>query len=109
MKGIIYNVEGISIPVEFTPGIPFRFQCSSNDCGKNIVLEGIIIEAKEEEFTKVLEAIISNDPSFEKIRDIRSRKFLFKGRVNGKDVVLPVESLQDLVDRFLDEILVLKG
>ncbi|MBP1911926.1 hypothetical protein [Thermococcus stetteri] len=109
MKGFIYNAAGLSIPVEFTPGVPFRFECPEEDCGKSVVIEGVVEEVNEAEFTRVLEATIRENPAFGKIREITSRRFVFRGKVNGKEVALPVESFQDFTERFLKEVLILKG
>jgi len=109
MKGFIYNAEGLSLPIEFAPGVPFRFKCNKKDCGKRIVIEGVVVEVREEEFTKVLERTIRENPEFEKIREITSRRYVFRGKVNGREVELPVESLEDFAKRFFEEVLVLKG
>jgi hypothetical protein len=109
MKGFVYNAAGLTIPLEFTPGVPFRFECSEDECGKQVLLEGVIEEVSENEFTKILEETIQKNPFFERIREIHSRKFIFRGRVNGEEVALPVESFQDFAQRFLGEVLILKG
>ncbi|WP_054841231.1 hypothetical protein [Thermococcus peptonophilus] len=110
MKGFVYNAAGLSVPVEFTPGVPFRFECSEEDCGKIVVIEGVIEEVDEVEFTKVLEETIKENPSFSKLREITSRRFVFRGKVNEREVTLPpVESFQDFTERFLREVLILKG
>ncbi|WP_456422203.1 hypothetical protein [Thermococcus sp.] len=109
MKGFIYNAGGLSLPIEFAPGVPFRFKCNEENCGKEIVIEGVVVEVEEDEFTKVLERTIRENPEFEKIREITSRRYVFRGKVNGREVELPVESFEDFAKRFLDEVLVLKG
>ncbi len=109
MKGFIYNVEGLSLPIEFAPGVPFRFECSEEDCGKKIVIEGVIVEVNDDEFTRALEKTVEENPDFERIREITARRYIFKGKVNGREVELPVESFEDFAKRFLDEVLVLKG
>ena len=109
MKGFIYNAEGLSLPIEFAPGVPFKFECGEEDCGKKIVIEGVVVEVDSDEFTKVLERTVSDNGDFEKIREITARRYVFRGKVNGKEVELPVESFEDFAKRFLDEVLVLKG
>lgn len=109
MKGFIYNAEGLSVPVEFVPGVPFHFECSEEECGKRVVIEGTIFEVEEEEFTRVLESTIENNPDFEKLREVASRKYVFRGKINGRYVELPVESFEDFAKRFLNEVLILKG
>ena len=108
MKGFIYNAGGLSIPLEFTPGVPFRFECSEEECGKKVVIEGVVVEVSSSEFTEVLERVVRENPEFRRIREISSRRFIFRGKVNGKDETLPVESFEDFAERFLDEVLVLK-
>ncbi|WP_297509393.1 hypothetical protein [Thermococcus sp.] len=108
MKGFIYNAGGLSIPLEFTPGVPFRFECSEEECGKRVVIEGVIVEVSSSEFTEVLERVVRENPDFRRILEINARRFIFRGKVNGKDETLPVESLDDFAERFLDEVLVLK-
>lgn len=109
MKGFIYNAEGLSLPIEFAPGVPFKFKCSEEECGKTVVIEGIVVEVGEEEFTKVLERTIRKNPDFRKIREITSRRYVFRGKVNWKEVELPVESFEDFAKRFLEDVLILKG
>jgi len=109
MKGFIYNAEGLTLPVEFAPGVPFRFECSEEECGKRVVVEGIIVEVDSDEFTRILERTVEESPDFQKIREITARRYVFRGRVNGRSVELPVESFDDFAKRFLDEVLVLKG
>ena len=109
MKGFIYNAGGLSLPIDFVPGVPFKFECSEEECGKRVVIEGVVFEVDGDEFTKVLEKTVRNSPDFEKIREITARRYVFRGKVNGKDVELPVESFEDFAKRFLDEVLVLKG
>lgn len=48
-------------------------------------------------------------PDFKKIKEITARRYVFRGKVNGKEVELPVESFEDFAKRFLGEILILKG
>ena len=109
MKGFIYNAEGLSLPVEFTPGVPFKFECREDECGKRVVVEGVIVEVDSSKFTEVLEKTIEDNSDFERIREISSRRYVFRGKVNGKDVELPVESFEDFAKRFLEEVLILKG
>lgn len=109
MKGFIYNAEGLSLPIEFAPGVPFKFECDENECGKRVVIEGVVVEVDSDEFTRVLEETVRESPDFKKIREITARRYVFRGKVNGRDVELPVESFEDFARRFLDEVLVLKG
>ncbi len=109
MKGFVYNAGGLSIPIEFTPGVPFKFECPEELCGKRVVLEGVVVEVDSTEFTEVLERTVKENPEFKKILEITSRRYLFKGKVNGSDATLPVESFEDFAKRFLEEVLVLKG
>ncbi|NJE05990.1 hypothetical protein E3E36_07510 [Thermococcus sp. M36] len=108
MKVFIYNVDGLTVPVEAEPGLRFRFQCSSEECGKEILIEGVIMQVDEEEFTEVLERTIEENRDFKKIREITSRRLVFEGKVNGKHVKLPAESFEDFAKRFLNEVLVLR-
>lgn len=85
MKGFIYNVVGLSILVEFMFGVFFRFECFEEDCGKVVVIEGVIEEVDEVEFIKVFEKIIKENLFFSKIREIIFRRFVFKGKVNERD------------------------
>ena len=109
MKVFIYNADGLTVPVEVEPGLPFKFRCTEEECGKEVVIEGVVRHADEAEFTEVLESTVRDNPDFKKIREIAARNLIFEGRVNGKDVVLPVESFDDFAKRFLDEVLVLKS
>jgi len=109
MKGFVYNAEGLSIPIEFAPGVPFKLECGEEECGRRIVIEGVVVEVDSWEFTRVLERTVNDNRDFEKIREITARRYVFRGRVNGKEVELPVESFEDFAKRFLDEVLVLKG
>ena len=109
MKVFIYNADGLTLPVEVEPGLPFKFRCTEEECGKEIVIEGVVRHANEDEFTRALENTVKNNPDFKKIMEITARKFIFEGKVNGKEVTLPVESFDDFAKRFLDEVLVLKS
>ncbi|WP_297500444.1 hypothetical protein [Thermococcus sp.] len=109
MKGFIYNAGGLSIPLEFTPGVPFKFECTEEECGRRVVIEGVVIEVSSREFTEVLEKVVRENPDFKRIQEINARRFIFKGRVNGKEADLPVESFEDFAERFLDEVLVIKS
>jgi len=108
MKVFIYNVDGLSIPVEVELGLPFTFHCSEEECGKEITIEGVVKVVDEEEFTEILEKTIAENSDFKRIREITARTLIFEGRVNGKDVRLPAESFEDFAKRFLDEVLVLR-
>ncbi|NJE00035.1 hypothetical protein E3E26_09640 [Thermococcus sp. LS1] len=108
MKVLIYNVDGLTIPVEVEPGLPFTFHCSIEECEKEIVIEGVVKTVNEDEFSKVLESTIAENSDFERIREITARSLIFEGTVNGKEVRLPVESLDDFAKRFMDEVLVLR-
>ncbi|NJE09692.1 hypothetical protein [Thermococcus sp. MAR1] len=108
MKVFIYNADGLTIPVEVELGLPFKFVCSEEECGRKVVIEGVVRLANEEEFTEVLESTIAKNSDFKKIREITARMLVFEGRVNGKEVKLPVESFDDFAKRFLDEVLVLR-
>ncbi|AIU69807.1 hypothetical protein TEU_05365 [Thermococcus eurythermalis] len=109
MKGFVYNAEGLSLPIEFTPGVPFKFECTEEECGKKIVLEGTVVEVESTEFSRVLEEVVRDNPEFKKIEEITARKYVFRGKVNGREVELPVESFEDFARRFLEEVLVFKG
>lgn len=108
MKVLIYNVDGLTLLVEVEPGLPFTFHCSSEECGKEIIIEGIVRTVDELEFNRVLENTISENPDFERIKEITARNLIFEGRVNGKRVKLPVESMDNFAKRFMDEVLVLR-
>ncbi len=111
MKFMLYNVEGLSVPVEAEPGRPFKFTCSAEECGKNLSIEGVILSVSEEEFTAVLNSTVDDNPEFEAIKGIKVRKYVFKGRINGSEAVLPAESFEDFARRFLesaDSVLVLR-
>ncbi|WP_335755192.1 hypothetical protein [Thermococcus gorgonarius] len=88
--------------MEAKVGSPFYFECPEEECGKKVVLEGIIIEVSEAEFNKALESTIEEDPNFKPIEKIEVRKYVFRGRVNGKEVELPAESLVDFAKRFIE-------
>nr|WP_297419809.1 hypothetical protein [Thermococcus sp.] len=109
MKVFIYNADGLTIPVEVEPGLPFKFRCSKEECGREIVIEGVVRHVEEGEFTGVLEETVKANPDFGKIREITSRNLIFEGIVNGKEITLPVESFDDFAKRFLDEVLILKS
>jgi len=108
MKVFIYNADGLTIPVEVEPGLPFKFICTEEECGKEVVIEGVVRHAEEAEFTRVLKDTISENPDFKKIVEITARTLIFEGKVNEKEVILPVESFDDFAKRFLDEVLVLR-
>ncbi|ASJ09955.1 hypothetical protein A3L12_00890 [Thermococcus sp. P6] len=108
MKVLIYNADGLSLPVEVEVGVPFKFTCKEGECGKRIVIEGIVRPASEEEFNEVLEKTVSSNPGFKRIREITARRLVFEGKVNGKPALLPVESLDDFAERFMSEVLVLR-
>ncbi|AFL94787.1 hypothetical protein CL1_0580 [Thermococcus cleftensis] len=108
MRVFIYNAAGLTVPVEVEPGLPFKFTCTEEECGRKIVIEGVVRPASEEEFTRVLEKTVKENSDFEKIREITARKLVFEGKVNGKEVLLPVESFEDFARRFLEEVLVLR-
>ena len=108
MKVFIYNADGLTIPVEVEPGLPFKFICTEEECGKEVVIEGVVRHAEEAEFTRVLKDTISESPDFKKIVEITARTLIFEGKVNEKEVILPVESFDDFAKRFLDEVLVLR-
>ncbi|ASJ09746.1 hypothetical protein A3L11_05050 [Thermococcus siculi] len=108
MKVFIYNADGLTIPVEVEPGRPFKFHCTEEECGKEVVIEGVVRHADEKEFTEILEDTVEENPDFKKIREITARNLIFEGKVNGKEVILPVESFDDFAKRFLDEVLVLR-
>ncbi|ASJ00168.1 hypothetical protein A3K92_01030 [Thermococcus gorgonarius] len=101
-KFMVYNTAGLTLPVEAKVGSPFYFECPEEECGKKVVLEGIIIEVSEAEFNKALESTIEEDPNFKPIEKIEVRKYVFRGRVNGKEVELPAESLVDFAKRFIE-------
>ena len=109
MKVFIYNADGLTIPVEVEPGLPFKFRCDEEECGKVVVIEGVVRHADEGEFNKILEETVEENPDFAKIREIAARNLIFEGKVNGREVLLPVESFDDFAKRFLDEVLVLKS
>ena len=108
MKVFIYNVDGLTIPVEVELGLPFKFRCTEEECGREIVIEGIVRLASEEEFTRTIEDTIAENSDFKKIREITAKMLIFEGKVNGREVRLPVESFDDFAKRFLDEVLVLR-
>ena len=108
MKVFIYNVDGLTIPVEVELGLPFKFHCTEEECGKEIFIEGVVKLVSEEEFTKALEDTIAENSDFKRIREITARMLVFEGKVNGKEVKLPAESFDDFAKRFLDEVLVLR-
>lgn len=58
-KFMVYNVEGLTIPVEAELGLPFYFECSTEECGKRVVIKGKIIEVSESKFEGVLEEVIN--------------------------------------------------
>lgn len=110
-KFMIYNADGLTIPVEADLGVPFYFDCSEEECGKRVVIEGVIKVVSLQEFDLAVERTIKEDSSFRPIENIEVRKYVFEGKVNGKEVELPVESLEDFARRFvesLDTLIVLR-
>ena len=105
---VIYNVLGMSIPVDAEEGVSFDFYCSEEECGREIFLHGVIRAADVEEFRRVLEAVIRENSAFSKLEEIRG-SFIFEGRVNGKNVKLPAESMEELTKRFMKELFILTG
>ena len=108
MKFLIYNAAGLTIPVEAEPGIPFEFDCSEEECGKNVRIAGVIVEVSEKEFNGVLEETLEKNPGFSRIAEIAVRSYVFRGKVNGGEVELPAENLDDFAKRFMEEVLVLR-
>ena len=108
MKFLIYNAAGLTIPVEAEPGLFFRFDCSEEECGKRVEIEGMIVEVSEKEFDEVLRETLEKNPDFSKIAEIVVRSYVFEGKVNGEEVRLPAENLDDFAKRFMEEILVLR-
>ncbi len=108
MKFLVYNAAGLTIPVEAEPGVPFEFHCSEEECGKRVRIEGTIVEVSEKEFDGVLEETLEKNPSFSRIAEITVRSYVFRGKVNGEEVELPAESLDDFAKRFMEEVLVLR-
>ncbi len=104
MKFMLYNVEGLSIPVEAEPGRPFKFNCSEEECGKSVTIKGVILPVSEDEFAVVLNATIDENPDFKAIEEIKARKYIFKGRVNGVETVLPAETFEDFAKRFIEAV-----
>jgi len=101
---MVYNAGGLTIPVEAELSLPFYFECSTGDCGKEVVIEGKIIEVSESKFNEVLEEVIDKNPEFKAIREIKVRKYLFVGTVNGVDAILPAEAMEDFAERFIKDI-----
>ncbi|ASJ02274.1 hypothetical protein A3L09_02850 [Thermococcus profundus] len=110
-KFLIYNAAGLTIPVEAEPGLPFRFECSSEECGKKVVIEGRIVEVSRSSFEEVMNEVISENSDFKPIEKIEVRRYLFVGKVNGIEAKLPAEAMADFAKRFiegLDSIMILK-
>jgi len=101
-KFMVYNAAGLTLPVEAELGIPFNFECSEAECGKIVRMEGKILEVGENEFNRNLRNVIEENPSFRAIDAISVRKYLFFGKVNGREIILPVESMEDFAKRFID-------
>ncbi len=99
---MVYNAAGLTLPVEAEVGTPFDFECSEAECGKIVRIEGKILRVEEDEFNLRLKNVIEENPSFRAIDAISVRKYLFFGKVNGREVVLPVESMEDFAKRFID-------
>ena len=108
MKFLVYNAAGLTVPVDAEPGRFFRFECGEEECGKRVSIEGVIFGVTEGEFNEVLEETIRSNPDFSGISRIVSKRYVFKGKVNGREVKLPVESMDDFARRFMDEVLVLR-
>lgn len=111
MKFLIYNAAGLTVPVEAELGVPFRFECSPEECGEEVVIEGKIVEVPESSFNEVLRAVVRENPDFKPIEGIEVRKYLFVGTVNGTEVSLPAEAMSDFARRFiegLDSIMILR-
>ncbi|MDI3474951.1 MAG: hypothetical protein PWQ79_781 [Thermococcaceae archaeon] len=108
MKFLIYNAEGLTLPVEAEPGLPFNFECGEEECGKIVRISGVIIQVSEDRFTEVLSRTLEENPDFSRISEITARNYIFSGEVNGKKVELPAETLEDFAKRFMEEVLVLR-
>lgn len=108
MKFLVYNAAGLTIPVEAEPGLFFEFHCSEEECGKRVEIEGVIVEVSEKEFDEVLRETLEKNPSFSRIAEITVRAYIFEGKVNGEEVKLPAENLDDFAKRFMEEVLVLR-
>ncbi len=102
MRFMVYNVEGLTIPVDAEPGVPFTFHCPAEECGRELNMEGEIVGVFREEFDRVLKDTISSNPNFEPISGISVRKYVFRGTVNGIRVELPAESVEDFAQRFVE-------
>ncbi|GAB6102705.1 hypothetical protein JCM16138_19280 [Thermococcus atlanticus] len=105
---IIYNVLGMSIPVDAEEGTLFTLHCPEEECGKEIMLRGTIKRVSGEEFRRVLKAAIEGNSVFAGLEDIHG-SFIFEGSVNGENVKLPAESMEEFTERFMKEVFVLTG
>ncbi len=101
---IIYNVQGISILVDAEVGLPFKFYCPAEECGEEIRVQGVIIKASADEFKKVLNET-TEDTAFSELKI--TSPFIFKGKVNGKEVKLPAESIEHFTKRFMKEVFII--
>ena len=108
MKFLVYNADGLTLPVTAEPGLPFKFECGEEECGKRIRMSGVIIRVSEDKFTEVLSKTIEENPDFTRIDEITARTYIFSGEVNGRKVELPAETLEDFAKRFMEEVLILR-
>lgn len=100
---LIYNAEGKSLVVDAEIGKPFYFCCPEEECGLMIILEGVIRYASFKEFTKVRDETVMQNKEFKVLeRIIPKQPIIFEGSVNGRQVKLPVERLEDVAERFID-------
>ncbi|AHF79740.1 hypothetical protein [Thermococcus paralvinellae] len=103
---LVYNAGGKSLVVDANIGERFSFYCSEEECGIEIVIEGTIRHATFEEFIKVRNNVIEQNEDFRVLEDvIPEEPMIFKGIVNGKEVELPVEKLEEVAKRFIDRYL----
>ncbi|MBO8173628.1 MAG: hypothetical protein H0Z18_00055 [Thermococcus sp.] len=103
---LVYNAEGKSLVVDANIGENFSFYCSKEECGTEIIIEGIIRHSSFEEFIKVRNNVIDQNYEFKVLRNVLPKEpMIFEGTVNGKKVKLPVEKLDEVAKRFIDKYL----
>ncbi|NJE07358.1 hypothetical protein E3E31_02195 [Thermococcus sp. M39] len=103
---LVYNAEGKSLVVDANIGERFSFYCSEEECGTEIIIEGIIRHATFEEFIKVRNNVIEQNEEFKVLGNVIPKEpMIFEGTVNGKKVELPAEKLDEVAKRFIDRYL----
>lgn len=103
---LIYNAEGKSLIVDANIGERFSFYCSEEECGTEVVIEGIIRRATFEEFIKVRNNVVEQNEEFKVLENVLPKEpMIFEGMLNGRKVELLAEKLDEVAKRFIDKYL----